>query len=98
MRIVSTVLVEEVDSKAPQLQIHLVVPRYVCRYVDDKPRIVRTDDIEEMHVKVGGTVVSWAGAPGTGMRICRIVRIDRRGAWGYVEKDTIRVIEPEEAV
>jgi hypothetical protein len=46
--------------------------------------------------KVGDTVRSWAGAPGTGYIDQIITRIDSTGVYGIITRNTVRELTPEE--
>lgn len=45
---------------------------------------------------VGDAFVVEAGAPGIGRTVYRVTGVDDRGLWGYVESNTMRMLDPEE--
>ncbi len=56
--------------------------------------ILLTEDIGNL--KVGDNLFCSAGAPGIGYTIERITRIDEKFVYGYLIKDTTRILDPSE--
>lgn len=69
----------------------LILPRRSHGIPEDNSRWIE-------RYKVGEVFVSEAGAPGTGHRSWKVIRIDAEGLWGILLQDTIRELEPSEVM
>jgi hypothetical protein len=87
------------EEGGEQMKEKKLVSPTVGRYDEnDVMQIVPSELLEEYSrtKRVGDTLCSFAGAPGTGRVIERITRMDATGIYGVVVENTMRELEPWE--
>lgn len=76
---------------------HETDDRHTCgKPQGGEPACLMDDSAYIARYKVGDNFGGFVAAPGTGERVYRITKINARGIWGVLIKDTVRELTIEE--